>query len=72
MSVLSYVHQLFNVGQCQAYIHTCKGLQSKWLRPAIIAFLGPDYGSCPILVIYHFGISGGLARLSFIYLQTHL
>ena len=24
MSVLSYVHQLFNVDQCQAYIHTLR------------------------------------------------
>ena len=23
--------------------HTCNGLQSKWLRTAIIVFLGPDY-----------------------------
>ena len=22
---------------------TCNGLQSKWLRPALSAFLGPDY-----------------------------
>jgi hypothetical protein len=24
MPVLSYVHQLFNCGQCQAYIHTLR------------------------------------------------
>jgi hypothetical protein len=24
MSVLSYIHQLFNVDQCQAYIHTLR------------------------------------------------
>jgi Transposase zinc-ribbon domain len=24
MSVLTYVHQLFNVDQCQAYIHTLR------------------------------------------------
>jgi hypothetical protein len=25
MPVLSYVHQLFNTEQCQAYIHTLQG-----------------------------------------------
>ena len=24
MSTLSYLHQLFNIGQCQAYIHTLR------------------------------------------------
>jgi hypothetical protein len=29
MPVLSYVHHLFNIDQCQAYIHT---LRWDWLR----------------------------------------
>ena len=43
MSVLSYVHQLFNVDQCQAYIHTLRWkdrpLQCPRCQPRIVSGL---------------------------------
>ena len=41
MAVLSYVHQLFNAAQCQAYIHTLRWKE----RPAAMSALPePPHG----------------------------